>query len=140
MPPEPAQAIIRSPAEIANIAPSSFPASLRGNVSWRTILSSSSQSPSSSLCAGIAECPSWGSLALHRHAQAELYFILDGSGEVEIGGVRHAVCGGTVVWIPGDVEHGVFCGGDEKLRWLYAFPEGRFEDVVYHFRDEDGSG
>ncbi|KAL1628548.1 hypothetical protein SLS56_005780 [Neofusicoccum ribis] len=89
-----------------------------------------------SLSAGIAVCPSKGSLALHRHAQAEIYYILSGTGEVEIEGKRQKVAKDMAVWIPGDAEHGVFCDEGEELRWLYVFPEGKFEDVVYRFRAE----
>jgi quercetin dioxygenase-like cupin family protein len=86
------------------------------------------------MCAGIATCPSNGTLALHQHTQAEIYYVLAGSGQVEINGVRHHVTEGTVLWIPGDAMHGVFCGLDETLKWLYVFPEGRFEDIKYRFK------
>ena len=80
------------------------------------------------------------SLALHRHAQAELYFILDGTGEVEIDRKREKVGKDTVIWIPGDAEHGVFCAKGESLRWLYVFPEGSFEDVIYRFSADEEDG
>ncbi|KAF2141919.1 uncharacterized protein K452DRAFT_358424 [Aplosporella prunicola CBS 121167] len=115
-------------------APSSFAEPNRGNTAWRTLLSASTTS-TTSLSAGVAVCPSNGSLALHRHAQAEIYYILSGAGEVEIDGQRHSVSKDMIVWIPGDAEHGVFCG-EEELEWLYVFPEGRYEDVVYRFSGE----
>lgn len=111
---------------------SSFPEPHQGNVTWHTFVSAPT-TPSSSMSAGIAECPANGCLALHRHKQAEMYYVLSGSGEVEVDGKRQRVRPGMMVWIPGDAEHGVFCGGDEQLRWLYVFPEGSFEDVVYRF-------
>lgn len=112
---------------------SSFQESHMGNVVWQTLLDNS-QTSTDSMCAGIATCPSNGSLALHQHAQAEMYYVLDGSGEVEIDGERHPVKEGSVLWIPGDVMHGVFCGPEETLRWLYVFPEGRFENIIYRFK------
>lgn len=114
------------------LPPSSFLEPHKGNTTWHTLLSAPTTS-SSSLSAGIAECPANGCLALHRHKQAELYYILSGSGEVEVDGKRQRVRDGMMIWIPGDVEHGVFCGDDEQLRWFYVFPEGSFEDVVYRF-------
>ncbi|KAH8172880.1 cupin domain-containing protein [Sarocladium implicatum] len=110
-----------------------FQESHMGNVVWQTLLDSP-HTGTDSMCAGIATCPANGSLALHKHAQAEMYYILDGSGEVEIGGERHKVTEGSMLWVPGDVEHGVFCGPDETLRWLYVFPEGRFDNIVYRFK------
>ncbi|KAG8164353.1 hypothetical protein KVR01_006271 [Diaporthe batatas] len=112
--------------------PSSFAEPDRGNATWHTLLSAPTTA-SSSLSAGIAECPANGFLALHRHKQAEMYYILSGRGEVEVDGKRHRVRDGMLIWIPGDAEHGVFCGDGEHLRWLYVFPEGSFEDVVYRF-------
>ncbi|KAH7024347.1 RmlC-like cupin domain-containing protein [Microdochium trichocladiopsis] len=104
-----------------------------GNVTWQTLLSKPTTS-TESMSVGIAVCPSGGSLALHQHMQAEVYYVLDGSGEVEIDGERHRVTEGAMLWIPGDAVHGVFCGPDESLRWLYVFSEDCFSNVVYRFQ------
>ncbi|KAF4345812.1 cupin 2 conserved barrel domain protein [Fusarium beomiforme] len=125
--------IIINSEKISQTALDSFSDSNHGNVVWQTLLSNPNTS-SDSLCAGIATCPSNGSLALHQHTQAEVYYVLAGSGQVEIDGVRHDVTEGSVIWIPGDAVHGVFCGTDESLKWLYVFPEGRFEDIKYRFQ------
>lgn len=118
--------------EILKHPPSSFAEPDKGNATWHTLLSAP-ETPSTSLSAGIAVCPANGRLALHRHEQVEMYHILSGTGEVEIDGKRRPVAKGMTVWIPGNAEHGVFCGDGEQLRWLYVFPEARFEDVVYRF-------
>ncbi|KAH8646118.1 RmlC-like cupin domain-containing protein [Xylariales sp. PMI_506] len=112
--------------------PSSFPTLDKGNTTWHTLLSAPT-TPTDSLCAGIATCPANGTLARHRHSQAEMYYVLSGSGEVEIDGKRQRVSKGTLLWIPGDAEHGVFCEESETLQWLYVFPGGKFDDVVYRF-------
>lgn len=114
--------------------PSSFAEKERGNATWHTLLSSPGTA-STSITAGIATCPRYGTLALHRHEQPEVYFILSGSGEVEIDGERHFVSRNNLVWIPGDAEHGVFCG-DNELSWLYLFPEDSFDNIVYRFTAE----
>lgn len=118
--------------EVLKHPPSSFPEPEKGNATWHTLLSAPA-TPSTSLSSGIAVCPANGSLALHRHQQAEMYYFLSGTGEVEVDGKRQRVAKGMTVWIPGNAEHGVFCGENEQLRWLYVFPEARFEDVVYRF-------
>lgn len=119
-------------AEALKQPPSSFTEPDKGNATWHTLVSSPS-TPSTSLSAGIATCPAKGSLALHRHKQAEIYHILSGTGEVEVDGKRRRVSTGMTIWVPGNAEHGVFCGDSEELRWFYVFPEGSFEDVVYRF-------
>ncbi|KAH7180192.1 RmlC-like cupin domain-containing protein [Fusarium sp. MPI-SDFR-AT-0072] len=119
--------------QVSQTAFSSFTDTKYGNVVWQTLLSKPSTC-SDSMCAGIATCPSNGTLALHQHSQAEIYYVLAGSGQVEIDGVRHNVTEGTVLWIPGDAMHGAFCGPNETLKWLYVFPEARFEDIIYRFK------
>lgn len=111
-----------------------FANSIYGNINWKTLLSNPNTC-TDSLCAGIAVCPANGTLALHQHTQAEIYYVLEGSGEVEINGVRHHVTEGSMLWIPGDAMHGVFCGPGETLKWLYIFPEGRFSNIVYRFKE-----
>ncbi|KAK7920988.1 hypothetical protein PG985_009010 [Apiospora marii] len=128
----------RSPAimnreEVNQMALNSFPGTSHGNVVWRTLFSNPDTS-SDSMCAGIATCPPDGMLALHQHTQAEMYYVLAGSGQVVIDDVRHYVTEGSVLWIPGDIMHGVFCGPDETLKWLYVFPESRFENIKYRFQ------
>lgn len=125
--------VIMHKKTITAVETSSFEDANFGNVMWQTLLSSPTTS-TDSMCVGIATCPSNGSLELHEHTQAEMYYVLDGSGEVEINGERHRVAEGSMLWIPGDVVHGVFCGPDETLRWLYVFPEGRFSDIIYRFQ------
>ncbi|KAI1068305.1 hypothetical protein LB507_004197 [Fusarium sp. FIESC RH6] len=126
-------AIVFTRDKISQKALDSFPDTKHGNVVWQTLLSNLNTT-ANPMCVGIATCPSNGSLALHQHTQPELYYVLGGSGQVEIDGVRHDVAEGSVLWIPGDALHGVFCGPEETLKWLYVFPEGRFEDVKYRFQ------
>lgn len=76
-----------------------------------------------------------GQLKLHRHAHPELYHVTAGRGVVMIDGVESEVGRGSVVFIPGDAEHGIKCVGEEDLEWLYVFAADRFEEVVYRFSD-----
>ena len=105
----------------------------RGDVSWFTLLSSDI-TPTSRMSAGLAEIvTSAGSLKLHRHAQAEIYFIVEGTGILTIDGVERTVSAGAAVFIPGDAEHGIRNESDALLRLFYVFPTDRFSDVVYRF-------
>lgn len=127
--------VVMHKPSVTEVETSKFEDTTFGNVMWQTLLSSPKTS-TDSMCVGIATCPANGSLELHQHAQAEIYYVLDGSGEVEIDGERHRVHEGSMLWIPGDVVHGVFCGPQETLRWLYVFPEGRFSDIIYRFKSQ----
>ena len=105
----------------------------RGDVGWFTLISAG-LTPTSHLSAGIAEfAPRGGRLALHRHAQPEIYYITEGSGLLTIDGIETAVGAGSAVFIPGNAEHGIRNAGDTILRLFYVFPADRFEDIVYRF-------
>ena len=56
-----------------------------------------------------------------------------------IDGEEHRVQTGSVVFIPGNAEHGMRCEGEEEVRWLYVFAADGFGGVVYRF-DEPGPG
>ncbi|KNG52646.1 RmlC-like cupin [Stemphylium lycopersici] len=82
---------------------------------------------------------STGHLKPHRHSHAEIYHVTAGRGIVSIDGVEHAVQKGSVVFIPGDAEHGIRNGeADEDLVWLYVFAADGFGEIVYRFSGEEG--
>ena len=68
----------------------------------------------------LAEATVAPSQATERHyhaASEELYYVLDGSGELELDGERRAVGPGDAVLIPPGVRHS-FTGGAEGARFL----------------------
>jgi mannose-6-phosphate isomerase-like protein (cupin superfamily) len=106
------------------------PSSLR----WRTLISGD-RTPTDSLTMGVAELEAGKSTSFrpHKHAQAEVYYILSGEGTVTISGTEHMVRPGTAVFVPGGAEHGVRNTGAHLLRLLYVFPAQSFADVKYEF-------
>lgn len=133
---QPAEAVIL-PATFTSTNPSeSFVDPHRGDVAWHTLFSQPS-TPTKDLSAGVAICPPrTGHLRLHRHPQAEIYYILEGRGTVMIHGVQQPVEKGCAVFIPGDTEHGVVNDTENELKWLYVFPTQAFTDVQYRFSHE----
>ncbi|MGR6964106.1 cupin domain-containing protein [Geodermatophilus sp. URMC 61] len=61
---------------------------VRGDVSFR-VLFSADRTPTSALHTGLAELAPGGRLGLHRHARAEVYHVVEGSGVVVLDGVEH---------------------------------------------------
>ena len=112
---------------------------IRGKVVWRTLLSGD-RTPTSQLTLGVTELgPGQPSPFLpHRHAQAEIYYVISGEGVVEIDGVEHALRAGSSVFIPGDVPHGARNTGRDVLRLLYVFAADSFSDVHYVFPGAPG--
>jgi mannose-6-phosphate isomerase-like protein (cupin superfamily) len=107
---------------------------VRGDVSSR-VLFSADRTPTASLYTGLAALTPGGWLGLHRHAQAEVYHLVEGSGVVVLDGVEHPVAAGSAVFIPGDAEHGIRNTGDGPLR--FAVATNSIDDVVYRFSADE---
>lgn len=126
--------LVISPTSIHNQSAECFALPGRGDVTWKTLISSP-QTHTNSLTVGIATCPpKTGHLCPHRHRQAEVYHITEGQGTVEIDGAQFPVQTGSVVYIPGDSKHGIRNDEpDTELKWLYVFPTDGFGDIKYRF-------
>ena len=109
---------------------------VRENVSFR-VLFSADRTPTSSLYTGLSELAPGGWLGLHRHTQAEVYHLVEGSGVVVLDGGARPVAAGSAVFIPGNAEHGIRNTGDGPLRFVYAFATDSIDDVVYRFSDDE---
>jgi quercetin dioxygenase-like cupin family protein len=110
----------------------SFDNPAHGNLTWFTLFSSD-RTPTAEMSAGITEVPSGGFLKAHRHTQAEIYFVHEGSGVLTIDGVASQLSAGMSVFIPGDAEHSVRNDSAAPLKIFYVFPTDSFADVVYRF-------
>jgi len=104
----------------------------RGGISWKTLVSAD-QTRSEGLTFGIARLPPQECLREHHHVQAELYFILAGSGEVTIDGEVRSVGPGTCVFIPEQARHSCANSGPGELRFAYVLAADSFADVDYIF-------
>jgi len=104
----------------------------RGGVWWKTLISAGT-TPSRALSLGVARVPPAGALRPHRHAQPEVYLVLEGAGELTLGGAVRRVAPGDAVFIPGGAVHGIACAGSEELRFAYAFPADSTTEVEYDF-------
>lgn len=108
----------------------------RGDLTWTTLFSGS-LTPTNGLVTGIAVVEPGGFLALHRHAPAEIYYLLEGTARLTIDGETRDVGPGTAVFIPGNAEHGMQNDGPVAVRCLYVLAADRFEDVTYVFSDPE---
>lgn len=106
----------------------------RGTIRFRTLVSAPT-TDSDSLTCGIAMLVAGETFPLHSHAHAEVYFGLEGEGEVLIDGVPHNLGPGVALYIPGNAVHGVPVATG-PLKWFYTFAADRFSDIDYHFLHE----
>ena len=109
----------------------------RGTVLWKTLISAG-HTDTQALTAGVALVTPGGMLRAHRHTQAEIYIILEGTGMVTIDGDSHDVGPGVTVFIPGDALHSIENRGMSDLRFAYVLDADRFEDVEYRFDATSG--
>jgi mannose-6-phosphate isomerase-like protein (cupin superfamily) len=104
----------------------------RGLVYFKTLVSSD-VTRSGELTMGIAKIPPGEALRKHRHRQAEIYLILEGTGSVEIDSEVRFVRAGSTVFIPCNALHSCENVGESDLRFTYVFPADSFEEIEYVF-------
>jgi quercetin dioxygenase-like cupin family protein len=104
----------------------------RGVIFWKTLFSRD-MTPTESMSAGIVVLPQNGFLALHRHAPAEIYHMIEGTADVTIDGKTTTLTVGDTVFIPPLVEHGIRNTREADCRFLYVFPTDSFGEIEYMF-------
>jgi mannose-6-phosphate isomerase-like protein (cupin superfamily) len=72
--------------------------------------------------------PPGARVRLHAHDRAEeVFYILKGTGTIEIDGVAHRVAPGSAVYFGHNREHTIVNDGTEDLQWLWFFLPGGLE-------------
>lgn len=77
--------------------------------------------------------PQGGQVPWHDQEQEEIYFVVEGTGEMCLGEERQTVTTGQAVYIPSGVFHQLTNIGDTPLRMIYCY--GPAGDVA-HWRQE----
>ena len=81
--------------------------------------------------------PKGGQVPWHNQEQEEIYFVVEGTGEMCLGGEKQIVTGGQAVFIPSGVFHQLTNIGDTPLRMIYCYgPSG---DVAHWRQELDGT-
>ena len=81
--------------------------------------------------------PNGGQVPWHNQEQEEVYFVLEGTGEMCLGEERQVVTGGQAVFIPPHVFHQMTNIGETPLRMLYCY--GPAGDVAHWRQELDGT-
>lgn len=77
--------------------------------------------------------PNGGQVPWHNQEQEEIYFILEGNGEVCLGEERREISSGQAVYIPHKVFHQLTNTGETPMKMIYCY--GPAGDVA-HWRQE----
>lgn len=81
--------------------------------------------------------PGGGQVPWHNHEQEEVYFVLDGTGEICIGEERQAIQAGQAVYIPSNAFHQLTNVGDQPLKMIYCY--GPAGDVAHWKQELEGT-
>jgi len=117
-------------ADLGKIEGRTYPARRR----TQNLVGGPSPVQASNFCMGYVTLePDGGQVPWHNQQQEEVYFVLDGRGEMCLGNERQLVTGGQAVQIPSGVFHQLTNIGDTPLHMIYCY--GPAGDVA-HWRQE----
>ena len=119
-------------ADLAQIAGRTYPARRR----TQNLVGGASPIQAANFAMGnVTLEPQGGQVPWHNQDQEEIYFIVEGVGEMCLGNERFEVRGGQAVYIPPTIFHQLTNTGDTPMRMIYCYgPSG---DVA-HWRQELG--
>ncbi len=106
----------------------------RSAVRWKLLLTRN-RTPTSGMTLGLMEIPPGARLLRHHHALQESYYILEGTGTLEIDRQISPVGPGATIYIAPNAGHRLVNSGPATLRLLFMFPAASFDEVVYHFEE-----
>jgi mannose-6-phosphate isomerase-like protein (cupin superfamily) len=81
--------------------------------------------------------PDGGQVPWHSQEQEEVYFVIDGTGEMCLGTERTVLSGGQAAYIPPGVFHQITNIGPRPLRMVYCY--GPAGDVAHWRQELDGT-
>jgi quercetin dioxygenase-like cupin family protein len=102
-----------------------------GTIRWQTLLSKGLTDTNSLVC-GIAHLAPGETFTAHRHAEAEVYFGLEGTGTVVIDGQPHDIAPGVTIFIPSNAVHGIPVV-TSPFNFFYVFARDSFDEIAYSF-------
>lgn len=117
-------------AKLAEIAGRRYPARRR----TQNVVGGASPIQAQTFSLGLVTLdPNGGQVPWHNQEQEEVYFVLEGTGEMCLGEERREIRGGEAVYIPSGVFHQLTNTGPVPMRMIYCY--GPAGDVA-HWRQE----
>ena len=121
-------------ADLAEIAGRVYPARRR----TQNLVGGASPIQAESFSLGFVTLePDGGQVPWHNQDQEEVYFVLEGTGEMCLGNERRVVTSGQAVFIPPHVFHQMTNLGPTPLKMLYCY--GPAGDVTHWRQELDGT-
>ncbi len=121
-------------ADLNDIAGRVYPARRR----TQNLVGGVSPIQAANFCMGFVTLePNGGQVPWHNQEQEEIYFVLEGTGEMCLGEERQTVSSGQAVWIPPGVFHQMTNVGEQPLTMLYCY--GPAGDVAHWKQELEGT-
>jgi mannose-6-phosphate isomerase-like protein (cupin superfamily) len=76
--------------------------------------------------------PEGGQVPWHNHEQEEIYFVLEGTGEMCVGDEIQTVHGGQVIYIPSNEYHQLTNVSDAPMTMIYCYAPAEPVDHWWH--------
>jgi mannose-6-phosphate isomerase-like protein (cupin superfamily) len=121
-------------ADLAQIAGGSYPARRR----TQNLVGGASPIQATNFSMGhVTLEPNGGQVPWHNQDQEEIYFVLEGEGEMCLGEEKTTLVGGQAIYIPPRVFHQLTNIGSSPLRMIYCY--GPAGDVAHWRQELDGT-
>jgi len=121
-------------ADLTRIAGRTYPARRR----TQNVVGGASPVQASNFSLGYVTLePRGGQVPWHNQQQEEVYFVLEGSGEMCLGSERQTLAAGQAVYIPPGEFHQLTNIGDTPLKFIYCY--GPAGDVAHWRQELDGT-
>jgi len=121
-------------ADLAKIAGRTYPAGRR----TQNVVGGASPIQATAFSLGhVTLEPNGGQVPWHNQEQEEIYFVLEGEGEMCLGDEKTTLTTGQAVYIPSHVFHQLTNVGSTPLRMIYCY--GPAGDVAHWRQELDGT-
>ena len=121
-------------ADLNKIEGRTYPASRR----TQNLVGGLSPIQTKAFCMGYVTLePDGGQVPWHNQEQEEIYFVVEGAGEMCLGEERQTMRTGQAVFIPPGVFHQITNTGDALLRMIYCY--GPAGDVAHWKQELEGT-
>ena len=127
-------ALIMIIADLARIAGRTYPA---GRLTQNVVGGASPIQATAFSLGHVTLEPNGGQVPWHSQDQEEIYFVLEGEGEMCLGREKTTLATGQAVYIPPRVFHQLTNVGSAPLRMIYCF--GPAGDVAHWRQELDGT-
>jgi mannose-6-phosphate isomerase-like protein (cupin superfamily) len=121
-------------ADLQQMAGRTFPARRR----TRNLVGGASPIQATNFSLGLVVLePNGGQVPWHNQEQEEVYFIVEGDGEMCLGEERQEIHSGQAVYIPSGVFHQLTNTGDTPMQMIYCY--GPAGDVAHWKQELEGT-